>query len=250
MEEYQQLVNTLALTMGASWASGINLYAAVAVLGFSAASGNIVLPPELHVLQNPLVIGAAVLMYVVEFFADKIPGFDTAWDGIHTFIRIPAGAMLAAGAVGDVGSGMAIAAGLLGGGLATASHAAKAGSRALINTSPEPFSNWAASITEDVAVIGGVWAALHHPVVFLVLLFVFIILTIWLLPRIWGALKGIFRFIGKLFGVSSEQPASATGPALNLDGGDPLERLERLKELLDAGVLTEEEFAEQKRKLL
>jgi len=167
MEQFDQIVNTLSLTMGAAWASGINLYAAILVLGVLGATENIVLPAGLEVLMNPLVIGAAGVMYLVEFFADKVPGVDTGWDTLHTFIRIPAGALLAAGAVGDVNPAVAIAAGLMGGGLAAASHATKAGTRVLINTSPEPFSNWTASVVEDVAVVGGLWTALHYPWVFI-----------------------------------------------------------------------------------
>ena len=200
MEAYQQLMHTLTLTMGASWASGLNLYATLAVLGISAATGNAQLPPNLQILANPLVIGAACLMYVVEFFADKIPGLDTAWDGVHTFIRIPAGALLAAGAVGDVTPALQIAAGILGGGIAGVTHATKAGSRVIINASPEPFSNWAASITEDLAVIGGLWAALHYPLIFIGLFVLFILFVIWLLPKIARGIKQIFRFIGRLFG--------------------------------------------------
>ncbi|SEH06734.1 DUF4126 domain-containing protein [Candidatus Venteria ishoeyi] len=173
MEAYEQIISVLALTMGASWASGINLYATLAVLGLSAQAGGVELPPDLQVLESPMVIGAALLMYAVEFVADKIPGVDSAWDSLHTFIRIPAGAMLAAGAVGEVGPIMEVAAAILGGGMATATHATKAGSRAVINTSPEPFSNWTASVGEDIAVVGGLWTALHNPVWFLIFLAVF-----------------------------------------------------------------------------
>ncbi len=200
MEQLDQISATLALTMGVGWASGINLYATLLTLGLLAQSGNIHLPPELHAVSSPLVIGIAGLMYCVEFFADKIPGVDTVWDGIHTFIRIPAGAILAAGAVGDVTPALGLAAAIAGGGLAASTHATKAGSRVLINTSPEPFSNWAASITEDVTVIAGVWACLQHPFWFLVALAVFIALMIWLLPKIWDGIKKVFQFIFRLFG--------------------------------------------------
>jgi len=179
MESYEQIVSIIALTMGASWASGINLYATLAVLGLGAQSGGIDLPADLQILENPLVIGSALLMYAVEFVADKIPGVDTTWDGIHTFIRIPAGAMLAAGAVGETGPVMELTAAILGGGLATATHATKAGSRAMINTSPEPFSNWVASISEDVVVIGGLWTAMQNPELFLIFLVVFILLMMY-----------------------------------------------------------------------
>ncbi len=205
VDPLNQISSTLSLSMGAAWASGINLYAALFMLGAMGATGNMVLPPGLEVLANPLVITAAGIMYAVEFVADKIPGIDTGWDSIHTFIRIPAGALLAAGAVGDVSEPMAIAAGLLGGGMAAGSHATKAGSRVLINASPEPFTNWFASVGEDVAVVVGLWAALQHPTVFLVLLVVFILFMIWFLPKIWRGIKKVFQFIGRLFGAKAEE---------------------------------------------
>lgn len=199
MDQLNQIVNSIALTMGVGWASGINLYAALFMLGILGATGNVVLPPELMVLTSPLVLFAAAVMYLVEFFADKIPGVDSGWDALHTFIRIPAGAVLAAGAAGSVNPALVVAAALLGGGLATISHATKAGTRVLINTSPEPFTNWTASVTEDVMVIGGIWAALHHPWLFLALLTAFILLAIWLLPKLWQSIKKVFSFIGRLF---------------------------------------------------
>ena len=145
MEQFSELARTISLALGASWASGINLYAAILVMGLLGITGNIALPENLQILMNPMVIGAAGVMYVIEFFADKIPAVDTSWDTVHTFVRIPAGAMLAAGAVGDVSPAVAVTAGILGGGLAAGTHAAKSGSRVLINTSPEPFTNWTAS---------------------------------------------------------------------------------------------------------
>ncbi len=199
MDDFNQLIDTISLTMGAAWGSGINLYATVLVLGLLGITDNIVLPQGLEVLMNPLVLGAAGLMYTVEFFTDKVPGVDTGWDTIHTFIRIPAGAMLAAGAVGDVNPAVAIAAGILGGGVAASTHATKAGTRLLINASPEPVTNWTASILEDVAVIAGVWAALAHPLVFLAGFTIFILLLIWLLPKIWAAIKKFFAFLRRLF---------------------------------------------------
>jgi len=192
MDAYQQLIATIALTMGASWAAGINLYATIGILGFLGVTGNIVLPEQLQVLQNPLVIGAAALMYVVEFFADKTPGVDTGWDTIHTFIRIPAGVMLAAGAVGEVNPAIVIVAGILGGTISATSHSLKAGSRIMINTSPEPFSNWAASVMEDVAVIAGLWTALHHPLIFIALFVLFLLLAVWLIPKVWHGITALF----------------------------------------------------------
>lgn len=211
MDEYNELIKTISMTMGAAWGSGINLYATVLVLGGLGITENIVLPQGLEVLMNPLVLGAAGVMYAVEFFTDKVPGIDTGWDTIHTFIRIPAGAMLAAGAVGEVNTAVAVAAGILGGGMAASTHAAKSGSRLLINASPEPVSNWTASVVEDVAVIGGVWAALAHPTFFLVALIIFILLLIWLLPKLWSAIKKFFAFLGRLFSTQKPVPP-ANGP--------------------------------------
>jgi hypothetical protein len=204
------VVQTIALTMGVAWASGINLYAALFVLGWMGNTGNIALPPDLLVLQNPLVMGAAGLMYFVEFFADKVPGVDTAWDSIHTFIRIPAGAMLAAGAVGDTNQAVELTALILGGTLAAGSHLTKAGTRVLINTSPEPVTNWTASVTEDLVVIGGLWTALNHPWVFIILLVLFILLMVWLLPKLWRGIKAVFRFIGEKLGMVEPRPVEQT----------------------------------------
>ncbi|GAB4349038.1 MAG: DUF4126 domain-containing protein [Gammaproteobacteria bacterium] len=193
-------IDTIALTMGAAWASGINLYAAVFVLGYLGSTGQITLPPDLMVLTDPLVLAAAGFMYCVEFFADKTPGVDTGWDAIHSFIRIPAGAILAAGAVAEVGPAAQLAAALLGGGIAATTHLTKAGTRVLVNTSPEPFSNWALSIGEDIAVIGGLWAALHYPWAFTVAAVAMVLLMIWLLPRLWRGVQTVFRKLRSLFG--------------------------------------------------
>lgn len=209
------VVETIALTMGVAWASGINLYAAVFMLGFMGSAEYIDLPPNLEVLSDPLVLAAAGFMYCVEFFTDKTPGVDTGWDTLHTFIRIPAGAMLAAGAVGEVSPALTLAAGLLGGTLAAGTHATKAGSRILINTSPEPFTNWAASIGEDLAVIAGLWTALNHPWVFLILLAAFLLLVAWLLPKLIKALKRMFYTVrGWLSGHRGEQRASSAGSSV------------------------------------
>ena len=201
------ITQTIALTMGVAWASGINLYAAIVMLGYLGSTGNIDLPPELQILTNPVIMLAAGVMYCIEFFADKAPGVDTGWDLIQTFIRIPAGAALAAGAMGDVGTGSQLAAAITGGTLATGSHLVKAGGRVLINTSPEPFTNWFASIGEDVAVIAGLWTALHHPLLFLLLLALFIMAMFWLLPRIWGGIRRVLAKLGRLAGA----PASGAG---------------------------------------
>ncbi|MCP3660951.1 MAG: DUF4126 domain-containing protein [Gammaproteobacteria bacterium] len=197
-----ETVQLIALTLGVAWASGINLYAAVLVLGYFGSTGDLTLPPGLELLSDPMVMAAAGLMYMVEFFADKTPGVDTGWDLIHTFVRIPAGALLAAGMVEglDVSEAAQFAAFLVGGSLAATSHITKTGTRALINTSPEPITNWTASITEDIAVVGGLWISLNHPWLFLTALVFFLLAVIWLLPKIWLALKRIFQTIGRLLG--------------------------------------------------
>ena len=208
--ELDSLSTLIALTLGVGWASGINLYAAVLALGLAGTTGYADLPTGLELVENPFVIAAAGVMYLVEFCADKIPGVDSAWDALHTFIRLPAGALLAAGIVGDQGPVMEALAGVVGGGLAASTHAAKAGGRALINTSPEPFSNWAASITEDAGVFGAVWLMLNHPWVFVGCLVIFVLLLIWLLPKIWRAIRYIFKKIGALFGGATPEPLETT----------------------------------------
>lgn len=206
-----EVIQIIALTMGVAWASGINLYATIFMLGLLGSTGHIVLPPGLEVVMDPLVMFAAGLMYCVEFFADKMPGVDTGWDTIHTFIRIPAGAVLAMGAVGDTSQAAELMAFILGGSLAAAAHATKAGSRVLINTSPEPFSNWAVSLGEDALVIGGLWAALYHPAFFLVAIVLLIGLMIWLLPKIWRGLRALFAKIASLFRRPAPLPPPSTG---------------------------------------
>ncbi|MFV0437986.1 MAG: DUF4126 domain-containing protein [Desulfopila sp.] len=212
MDAYQQLIATLSLTMGVAWASGINLYATIAMLGILGSNGNITLPDSLLVVQDPLVIIAACVMYCVEFFADKTPGVDSGWDVIHSFIRIPAGVILAAGAVGDVSPAMVVAAGILGGTVTATAHMIKAGSRVLINTSPEPFSNWAASLGEDVTGFAGLWAALHYPIAFLVGFVLFGLLAIWLLPKIWRGLRQLFARLAQLFATPSARSDAAKPP--------------------------------------
>jgi hypothetical protein len=153
-----------------------------------------------------LVIAAAGCMYLVEFVADKIPGVDTGWDTLHTFIRIPAGALLAAGAVGEIDPIVSLVAAIIGGGLAAGTHATKAGSRVMINTSPEPVSNWVVSLVEDVAVFAGLWTALHFPWLFIALLIAFIAFVIWLLPKIWRGIKKVFGSLARLFGQNDTGP--------------------------------------------
>jgi hypothetical protein len=174
----------LAVALGAGWGSGLNTYATVLVLGGAERLGLVNLPPDLHVLSSPWVLGVAAILFALNFLADKIPYIDSINDLLHTFVRVPAGALLAYGAAGGVSPEVAVIAGLLGGTLAAGTHVAKTGSRALINTSPEPFSNIAASLAEDASVVGGLALAIAHPVIFLGLLALFVALLVWLLPKL------------------------------------------------------------------
>lgn len=187
------LLQTIALASLLAWASGIRLYLVVFAIGLAGHLGAFSLPPGLEILAHPYVIGTAGFLLAVEFLADKFPVFDSAWDAIHTFIRIPAGALLAAGATGDSLTALTVAAGLLGGTLTAGTHLTKAGSRAMINASPEPLSNWVASFTEDAVVLAGIWLAVQYPLLFLGLLVVFIATMLWLLPKLWRLARGAFR---------------------------------------------------------
>jgi hypothetical protein len=174
----------LAIALGAGWGSGLNVYATVLVLGGAERLGLVNLPPDLQVLGSPWVLGVAAILFGLNFLADKIPYVDSVNDLLHTFVRVPAGALLAYGAAGGLSPELAVIAGLLGGTLAVGTHVAKTGSRALINTSPEPFSNIAASLAEDVSVVGGLALAITHPITFLCLLALFVALLVWLLPKL------------------------------------------------------------------
>jgi len=185
-------LQTIALASLMAWASGLRLYLVVFAVGLAGYEGYIDLPKGLAVLQHPWVIGAAGFMVVMEFLADKVPAIDSAWDAVHTFIRIPAGALLAAGATGDTLTPITIAAGLLGGTITAGTHFTKAGGRAVINTSPEPFSNWGASFTEDAMVASGIWLAFAHPAVFLVMFVLFLLLLAWVIPKVWRGIRAVF----------------------------------------------------------
>ncbi len=189
----------LALAAALGWASGLRLYAVLFIAGGAGLVGWIELPAGLHVLQNPLMLVASGFMLFVEFFADKIPGLDSLWDVLHTFIRIPGGALLAAGVFGANDGTMAAVAGLLGGTLAATSLATKATARAAANTSPEPFSNIALSLFEDGLVVAALWLATQHPVVFAVVLAITLVLMGLLLITLLKFLKAVFRRIGSWF---------------------------------------------------
>jgi hypothetical protein len=187
------MLDALSLGAGLSWASGLRLYLTVLLVGVFARLGIVHLPDTLSALSSGWVIGAAAVLSVVEFLADRIPAFDSLWDAVHTFIRIPAGALLAVGSVGHADPALLTIAALAGGTLAGSAHLAKAGTRALINLSPEPFSNWVASSMEDVLVCVGLALALFVPLAFLVLMAAFLAFAGWVLPRLWRGVQGGFR---------------------------------------------------------
>ena len=193
-----EMIQQLALAGGLSWASGLRLYLTVFAVGLLSKFGYIQLPATLDILSNPVVLSVAGVLCVIEFLADKIPYVDSAWDSIQTFIRIPAGALLAMGAINNSDPMIATITALLGGSLAGATHATKAGSRALINTSPEPVSNIAASLSEEGLLLTGGWLALMHPAVFIGLLLGFIVFMFWLLPKLWRGIKLVLGNVGKV----------------------------------------------------
>lgn len=187
------MASLAALAAGLGWASGLRLYALVFVLGAAGRFGGVQLPGELDVLCHPLVMGLSGLMLLAEFFADKLPWLDSVWDAVHTFIRIPAGAALAAAVMGDQSGNAQILAALLGGSLAAGTHLAKAGARAAINTSPEPVSNVVTSFGEDALFAGGVWTLFNYPLAFLAALGVFMVLAIWLIVSLWRFVRRLLR---------------------------------------------------------
>ena len=205
-------IEALSLAMGTAWTSGINLYATVAALGLAGRFEMIQLPQSLEVLTNPVVIAVSCIMYAIEFFADKIPYVDNGWDVLHTFIRVPAGAILAARSLGDMSPGLEFAALLGGGSIALAAHGTKATSRLAINSSPEPFSNWTASFVEDVAVLGGIWIIFNHPWLMLVLVFVFLALMIWIVPKFFRLSKRGFTMLRNRLGGSNQEQATTSTP--------------------------------------
>ena len=200
------LAALLALAMGLGWASGVRLYTTLFVVGLAGKLGWIVLPPGLHLLEHHWVLGAAGLMLIAEFFADKIPLLDSVWDTVHTFIRIPAGAALAAMAFGGQGVEWQTAMAIIGGTLAAGTHFTKAGTRAIINASPEPFTNLAASFGEDVVVLTWLWLMFAHPWLMLALLVLLVALIVWLLPILWRNIAGVIR------GLSLPRPTAGTNP--------------------------------------
>ncbi|ROZ69455.1 DUF4126 domain-containing protein [Ramlibacter sp. WS9] len=202
MDALKHLVDTpqlLALAAALGWASGVRLYAAVFLVGAAGFMGWIDLPQGLKILQHPGVLAASGFMFFVEFFADKIPLVDSLWDMVHTVIRIPAGAALAAGALGADSQAMGWVAALLGGSLAATSHAAKLTTRAAVNTSPEPFSNIAVSLFEDGFVIFMLWLAATHPAIFAIALLLTLAVAVLLLIVLVKFLRIVLRKLSEFF---------------------------------------------------
>ena len=203
----------IALAGALGWASGVRLYLVVMLTGLAGFMGWVALPQGLHLLAHPVVLGASGFMVFIEFFADKIPGLDSLWDVVHSVIRIPAGAALAAGVFGADNSVMGLVAALMGGTLAATSFAAKATTRAAINTSPEPFSNIGASLLEDGLVPLGLWLAIAHPFVFVALLALVLVLSVYLIRICWRFLRQLFSRVARIF---SGKPDPGSLPAFTL----------------------------------
>lgn len=183
------VLQSVALAGGMAWASGMRLYAVLFLAGALSYLGYLDLPASLSILENPWIMGLSGVLCLIEFLADKIAVVDSLWDGVQGFIRIPAGALLAALALGEHDPVLMVAVGMLGGALTAGTHFAKSGSRAMINASPEPFSNIAVSFGEDALVASGLWAAIFHPQLFVILLALFVLLLIWLLPKVYRAVR-------------------------------------------------------------
>lgn len=194
-----EVISQLSLLMGSSFLTGINAYATIGFLGLFGRIGWLNLPQGLEILTHPVVFGIALFLFVLEFFADKVPALDSLWDGIQTFIRIPAGAVLAFAAVGDVSPELKFAALLLGGSLAASAHATKSSIRVMVNLSPEPISNWLLSLSEDGFVLISLWLMFYFPIVMLGIIILFVVFFIWFFPKILKIFKGIFQKIINIF---------------------------------------------------
>jgi hypothetical protein len=187
------LFTTIAMAMGASWVSGINLYATVATLGLLGRFSGLHLPGELSVLTDWWIIGIAIGLYIIEFVADKVPWIDSGWDLVHTFIRVPAGAVLAAATFGDFDRSVQVVAFLLGGGLALSSHGTKATARAIINLSPEPVTNFVVSVLEDITAVGSILLAAFVPLLLVIVVSIGVIISFIVLPKTYRYFRSAFR---------------------------------------------------------
>jgi hypothetical protein len=191
--------STLSLALGSAWTSGINLYATMTVLGLIQKFGFAKLPGGLDVLDNWAIIGVAGFLYLVEFFADKIPYLDSVWDVVHTFIRVPAGVIVAYAATDQLDPSIYIPAALIGGGLAFSSHGTKAALRAGANFSPEPVSNWILSIVEDIIAFVGTILSVFAPILIAIVLVLFVIFFVWFFPKVVRGMRRVFRAAGSFF---------------------------------------------------
>jgi hypothetical protein len=201
------VIQILGLALGAAWTSGINLYATVAVLGLLQHFRLAQLPGGLHVLDSWIIIGVALFLYLIEFVADKVPYVDTIWDAVHTFIRVPAGAVIAATAVSEFDPTVEVIALLLGGGLALSTHGTKATLRATANTSPEPVTNWTLSLVEDVLAISAAALAVFYPVAILVIILIFLLILAWILPKV---VRRVRRMLSTLRAFFSGRPLATS----------------------------------------
>lgn len=190
--------SSIALAGALSWASGFRLYAALFIAGMLGRFQFVTLPDKLVVLSHTPVLVATGALLVVEFLIDKVPLVDSAWDSVQTFVRVPLGALLAWGVFAHAAPETQAVAAILGGALTAGTHIAKAGTRAAVNASPEPFSNWGLSFSEDGLVLLGLWLALQHPAVFLLALALFVLLLIWLIPKLWRGVMALRRGLSRL----------------------------------------------------
>ncbi len=209
--DHLDTTHLVALAAALGWASGIRLYAVLFIVGAVGYAGWFEIPEHLRVLSHPIVLCASGFMVAAEFLADKIPGFDSVWDVVHTLIRIPAGAVLAASVFGDSPPAWMLASAILGGTLAAGSHFTKAGARVAINASPEPVSNWIASFSEDLLVGGLIYLALAHPIALLIVLALLIIVSVWLLPKLWRFVRALSARVSRAFGVSTGRDSTGAG---------------------------------------
>lgn len=199
-------VPSVALAGVLSWASAFRLYAALFVAGMLDRFHFMALPAKLAVLSHTPVLVATGALLIIEFLVDKLPAVDSVWDSVQTFVRVPFGALLGWGVFAHASPETQAIAAILGGVLAAGTHVAKAGTRALVNTSPEPFSNWALSFSEDGVLLPGIWLAFKHPWTFIVLLALFVVLLIWSIPKLWRGLRALQRGFARLFTRGSTHP--------------------------------------------
>jgi len=204
-------ITTLGTAMGSAWLSGINLYATVVTLGLLERFQLVKLPGSLNMLGEWWMIALAGTFYLIEFVADKIPAVDSAWDAIHTFIRVPAGAILAASAFAEFDPAVKFIAMIAGGGIALSSHGTKAATRLAANTSPEPFSNMALSLSEDLFTFGSAIMLAFFPLIILIFVLIFAIAVIWLSPKIIRALRSLLMRLRSLFGSDFKKEVASSG---------------------------------------